>query len=55
MLVKPSLIRANAWIQDIPEDIVKDWIVDIQALNLLEDPKLLPAGWMAQAGIGADK
>ena len=50
-----SLIRANAWIQDILEDIVKDWIVDIQALNLLEDPKLLPAGWMAQAGIGADK
>ena len=52
MLVKPSLIRANAWIQDIPEDIVKDWIVDIQALDLLEDPRLLPARWMAQAGNG---
>ena len=55
MLMKPSLIRANAWIQDIPEDIVKDWIVDIQALDLLEDPRLLPAGWMAQADNGADK
>lgn len=48
MLMKPSLIRANAWFQDI----LKDWIVDIQAFDLLEILGFCPQdGWLRQATV----